>query len=224
MKILRAIVFLLSVLLVKEWGSAQNATTTTVEGHVIKQDGSPVRDANVEVHPFGPFEGILPDPVHTNEQGFFRIVFPAMGQAWVTASKVDEGYPNAALAIYGRGGYNSLKEIYLKAGGILNVELRFGEPNATISIAVVDSLGNPISTARILIEWPDNADYMTSNTIPSDGIFKFVLPAHTVSITVSAPGFKVWRYKDQKTGAPSLAAAKGSHLQLKAVLFPTGTR
>jgi hypothetical protein len=204
-----------------ERGFAQSAQAGTIQGHVFRQDGSTISGAEVEIHPFAAIEGILPPPAVTDEHGFFQIVFPAVGQAWVTASKIKEGYPNAALALYGRGGYDSLKQVDLKAGEVVNVDLRFREPNATIEFVVVSAVSrHSVENARILIELTDDPDAMVSTSVSRGGIFDFVLPRRAVAVTISAPGYSNWYFHNEKSGSRKLLAKVGTQIRVKAVLRP----
>jgi hypothetical protein len=202
-------------------GSAQTDQLAIVQGHVLRLDKTPVRGAEVEFHPFAGMNGInLPGPVLTDETGFFHIEYPPRGQGWVTASKTDEGYPNAALALYGRDGYSSLETVDLKPGSVVNVELRFGKPDAILVCTVSDPLQQPVRGARILIQWPEDPQVMMSRTIPKDGIFQFVLPRHAVYVEVSAPGYTTWHYQDPNTGLSVLTAKDVKHIRLTVVLHP----
>ena len=74
----------------------------TVAGHVFYNNGSPVMGAQVEIHYFNA-GSIASSPTLTDERGYFSLSAPSLGAAVVSASKVSEGFPNAALALYSRG-------------------------------------------------------------------------------------------------------------------------
>lgn len=196
-------------------------TQTTIQGHVRYRDGSPVRGARVEFIPFAAYSGILPEPGVTNDNGEFRLTFPSVGEGWLTASKVNEGFPDAAQTLYGRGGYESVRSIDLHPNQTVTADLQFGSPNATVEVEAVDShSGKPISTARILIEWPDNSENMVSETIPSSGRLLLVLPRHPVTMVVTAPGYLPWKYRDSDTLSSGLQAEPGSQIHLQVGLTP----
>ena len=151
--------------------------------------------------------GILPPPTQTDKQGAFTLTHAAWGEGWLTASKESEGFPDAVNALYGRSSPSYVK-VDLKEGAVISgVDLHFPAPRSLLKLRVVDKASSlPLTDARIVIAWPDDPQIMLSAGPGSDGTFNFVLPNHPISITVSA-GRSIWRYQDQKTGAPFLETA-----------------
>ncbi len=218
---LLAIVCALAFLL-NAFAQAQSSSLTSVSGYVTYMDGSPVDGAEVEVHSFEGASGIRPAPARTNKVGYFKVDNAPVEEGVVTASKIDEGFPNAALALYGRSGYASLKRIDVKPGVRLeSITLKFLKPDAILHLEVRDvNTRRAVEDARILIAWPDDPDAMTSQAVPENGAFEFVLPKHRVAIKVTAPAYADWTYKDGTNGAASLSATPGSHVQITAFLDP----
>jgi hypothetical protein len=192
-----------------------NGKATVVSGHVLYRDGSPVKDAEVEVHFFAPVGGILPPPVRTDEKGYFSISPPPLGEGVVTASKVSEGYPNAAMALYGREGYTSLRRIAVKEGVVFDeIDLRFGEPDAVIEWAIQSAVTRePVKKVRYTISWLDDPDMFCSSSVSENGRFIFVIPKHPVFVKITAPGFADWSYRDEHTGRQALLMRPGTRDQ-----------
>ncbi len=202
-------------------GAQETPGNAHLSGHVYYQDGEGAPGAKVEI--WGMWAGgqMLPEPVHTDVHGVWTMAYPAYGDAWVTASNVSEGYPNAIISLYGRKGYASYRFVRLKAEAVLNdIDLRFGAPDATLHCVVKDGrTGQNLKDARV-IEWPNNSQTMMSRGLDSDGTFSFVLPKHPVTLTISEQDFVPWKYQDPRTGKYQLSARPGAHVPVTAVLQP----
>jgi hypothetical protein len=209
-------VFCLMILAVVQAASDMpNSKAGTVFGHVLYRDGSPVKDAEVELHFFGPVGGILAPSTRTDEKGYFSLSPPPLGDGVVTASKVSEGYPNAAIALYGREGYTSLRRIDVKEGVLFEeINLRFGEPDAVIEWIIQSAVTQePIKNARYAISWSDNPQISSSSSVSEDGRLIFVLPKHPVFVKITAPGFADWSYTDDHTRGQTLMLKPGTRQQ-----------
>jgi hypothetical protein len=205
-----------------QMGTAQ----TVVEGHVYYKNGAPVDAALVDFRCFCPVGGILPPPTHTDKHGSFTLRYFALGDGWLTASKESEGFPDATVALYGRNGYASYTRVSLrKDAAIHDVSLHFGVPDAILQLRVeAEGSKLPVARARVIVQWPEDRQIVTSTGIGENGMFLLVLPKHRVSITVLAPGFHIWYYQDQKNGAPYIVAPPGSHVAITADLRPSSLR
>lgn len=201
----------------------QRSNAAMIRGHVYYKDGTPVSGAEVEVHTFGPFEGVIPQPVRTDASGRFTIIYPPLGEGYISASKVDEGYPNVALALYGRENFTSIQSIDLQAGtNVENIDLKFGDPDAVIDFHVIDkNNGRNITNARITIQWSRDPNIMSSLTIPESGIFTFVAPKHPVEIVVSASGYTGWYWVCDQTNQTIAAIVPGKHFRVSVPLLPS---
>jgi hypothetical protein len=191
-----------------------------IAGHVLYKDGTPVKDADVEIHFFyRPTGAILPE-ARTDKNGYFSIVPPSYGDGVVSASKVSEGYPNAALAFYGNTGYTSTRRVNITATTVIdNIELRFGEPDATIdfTIQAADTHEN-VSTASVQIALSNQPDILDISPVTKEGKFSFVLPKSPVIIKVTAPRFVDWSYTDRSGKGNALLMKPGSHQQIVVLL------
>jgi hypothetical protein len=194
----------------------------TVTGQVFYKNGAPVDNAEVQVRTFGPIGGILPPPVRTDTSGRYTIVYPPLGEGFISASKISEGYPNAAIALYDGRNSTSLRRIDLQPGARLDqIDLRFGDPSPVVDFEVKDTAsGRPVENARILVQWPDAPNIMTSQSIPSDGVFTLVLPKHSIEVKISAPGHKDWHWRNT-TAATKAFGPPGVHNRVVVSLTPS---
>jgi hypothetical protein len=199
----------------------------TVLGRVLYTNGAPVEGAVVEIQTFHGLNGILPSfasPVHTDMAGRYTITYPPLGDGFIGASKLAEGYPNPLLALYNRRNTTSMKRIDLKTGALLeNVDLVLEHPNPLVTFQVQDSTsGRPVDDARILAEWPEGGNFMISATVPKDGAFALVLPDHPIQVTVSAPGRMSWHWKADLAQAKSAGRPFAMHTTVVVPLAQAG--
>jgi hypothetical protein len=188
-------------------------SSVQIVGHVFSRYGTPVGDARVVFWSYSGGSG--PQPVTTtSKDGYFSLTLSNLGAGAVSASKIGEGYPDAALAFYGRSGYESLKVVDPKKdsfGTLLG--LYFGTPQRTISWSVVDgSTGNPLSGARAYLEAVENPVITGSETILRGEPFVFVVPRSPVKIRISAVGYvdKSFVEQDQAVTSPN-----GAHFTIE---------
>jgi hypothetical protein len=206
---------ILFLLCLAEGVRGQVGSGGSISGHVFYEDGSPVVGAEVGWHSFQAVEGILPAPAYTDKKGAYRIDNPIVGPGVLSASKVSEGFPNAALRIYGKfgeTGYSSLKELTIKPNLVLRDQnLRFGTPDAILTLRIIDEKSSKPITAQVAIELPGNPNPMITETILEGTAFQFVIPKHAITIRVSAPGFADW-------SRDNLSAPPGTRVDLVAAL------
>jgi hypothetical protein len=204
----------------------------TVLGRVLYANGTPVEGAEVAVSTFGAFAGILPRPVHTDKEGRYKITYPPLGDGFIGASKLAEGYPSPLWRLYDtdykadtvHGETPSRKRIDLRAGGILeNVDFVLEHPNPVVTFQVQDSTsGRPIDNARLVITWPPGDVFMGSPAVPKDGAYVLVLPDHPVSLTFSAPGHIDWHWKADLAQAKSAGTPFAMHTTVVVPLAQAG--
>ena len=196
MKILRfALLMLCTIIGVSVDGSA---APVRISGRVLYKTGAPVYHARVVFWSFGAV-GSLQPITQSDENGYFSLDIQELSSGSISASKVSEGYPDAAMAFYGRSGYRSLQVIDLKTY-VPNhsVELHFGEPQQTIAWTVIDSAtGKPVRGARAYLQTADNPQITGSETIQEGEAFLFVLPRNPVKIRISAPGYADQTFVEQ---------------------------
>jgi hypothetical protein len=198
--------------------------TAKVSGHVLYKEGTPVKDAEVKIYFFAAQGAILPE-TRTDEKGSFSLNIPPWGEGVISGMKVGEGYPDAALALYGKGGYGSTKPINSTEGmSPAEVELRFSEPDAVIEWVIQSAdKHDPVKNARYSIAWSDDPKILYSTSISEDSRFGFVLPKHPVSIKITAPGFKDWSSADDPSLGPAVLLKPGRHQQRVIFLQRSGS-
>jgi hypothetical protein len=98
-----------------------------------------------------------------------------------------------------------MPEVYLTPDGHLeDVDIRLGPPDGILEGFVVDNgTGASVPKARITLHRADR-EAMYSTSLPPDGHFLFALPPAPIEITVTAPGYLIWKYKDPRSGATKL--------------------
>jgi hypothetical protein len=201
---------------------SQTEPADSISGHVFYQDGSPVEGAEVDWHSFRAVEGILPTPIYTDKKGAYRIDSPILGEGVLSASKVSEGFPNAALRIYGKfgeTGYSSIKSLNLKPGvPLYDQNLRFSKPDAVLTLRVIDEKTSRSINAQVAIGLPDDPSPMLTDTITEGAAFEFVIPKRAITLRLSAPGYSDWAYRDKLTGRNELSASPGTKIDLVAAL------
>ena len=194
-----------------------------VSGRVTYADGSPVVNATVEVRAFAAYEGIWPDPVHTDKNGRYVLSYPALGGGFIGASKPEEGYPNPLIALFNLRYYSGLREINLApAGDFDEFDLKLQAPRPVLVFKVLDSVTDePITNARLYAAWPDDANIMTSVTIPSSGISILDLPEHPIVVKISAPGHEEWYWTKDRQERDTAGAEPRSRISIEVRLKPT---
>ena len=211
-----AYIIAISILILPFSGGGQQIT---VSGRVIYKDGSPVNQAHVEVHFFGPTSGITPEAT-TNAGGEFTLQAPLNGRGVVSASKPSEGYPNGALALYEEGKHESLWPINLiSSDRVQGIVLRFGEPDTLLKLRVVAmNTGLSLQSARVTISLVDKPDLFASYSVSEHGEKTIVLPRRPVNVRVSAPGYVDWSWTNPKSNG--ILPEKEGRLQKTILLTP----
>jgi len=169
-----------------------------VSGHVYDRMGAPVRHARVVFWSYAGTAAIQPI-TESDKAGAYTLDISGLSAGAVSASKEDEGYPDAVLAFYGRSGYQSFQAIDSKFFVLgRSLDLRFGEPQTTIAWTVVDSgSGEPVRGARANLQTVSNREIAGSRTVPERGEFVFVLPRDPINIRMSASGYADQTFVEQ---------------------------
>lgn len=176
---------------------------TTITGVVERANGSLEKGAAVTFWPYGPSRGPEMNTV-TDEKGEFSLTISYIGPGSLSASKVDEGYPDAVLAFYGLRDHKSVQEISPKGSSISGVLLEFDEPAPRIELAVRPQ-GIKVGSVVITVRSNLRPNIYGSTTWDTAQIWTFVLPKDPVTITVTAPDHEVWNY----TVDPSVPVKNG---------------
>ena len=187
------------------------AGEVTVEGRVVDNHGVPVAKAEVAFYAYsGGHSGPMPGAI-TAADGSFVFHMQPLGPGAVSASKPEAGFPNAVMALYGKGRRSEQRINATVAASPIHVDLSFEEPDAAIEWKVLSKADQkPLRSVAFNIAWSDDPKiYMQGGS--NAGILKFVLPKHPVLIRIGAPGFRDWT----SAASPEFRGA---------VSFPPGTK
>lgn len=169
------------------------ADEVTVEGKVVDSQGVPVAKAQVAFYPYsgghsGPFPGAV-----TADDGSFVMHMQPLGEGAVSAWKIEAGFPNAVMTLYGKGRPSEQKINATVAASPIHVDLSFEDPDAVVDWKVLSKADkSPVRSVTYSVAWSDDPKVYLRGATSDIGVFKFVLPRHPVQITVGAPGFRDW--------------------------------
>ena len=191
-----------------QWDSNEYIFLT---GKVVDHQGQPVAGATVNFFPFA--ANIGPRPYATTDtSGSFSLKTPPVGEGTLSASKLEDGYPDMTNALY--GGRNSSSRVRVDANATKSsapVILRFETPNALLRWKIVSSSTQlTIRGAYMHISLVDDPGVEEFGSFPVDRDFVFVLPRQAVTLMISSQGFQEWHPSD----SPGLA---------QPLLLPPGT-
>jgi protocatechuate 3,4-dioxygenase beta subunit len=164
--------------------------------------------------------GGLPSAV-TDREGRYRLTSAAFpGRRRLCAAKESAGYPNTHGLLFVSGKEN-MPEVSLTAGGHLeNVDIRLGPPDGILEGSVIDlRTGAPIPKARITLHRSD-PESMYATSLPPDSHFVFALPPVPIEITVEAPDYKPWEYRNPQSLAKGLVLSNSDHRVIAVELRP----
>jgi 5-hydroxyisourate hydrolase-like protein (transthyretin family) len=194
----------------------------TVTGRVVDAQGKPVAGAKIEVFPLEVgISGPLPSAI-TDKNGEYRFVSPAFGKTRLCAVKEEAGYPNTQGLLF-VSGKDSRPVVNLTSTTKLeDVNIVLGEPDGIAGGTIMDATtGTPISNARVTLRRLDGVSAIYSTSLPKNGQFLFALPPVPISMTVTAPGYEVWQYKDPHTFASGLVLKNSEHQTMNVELKAT---
>ena len=188
----------------------------TVTGRVLDAKGEPVEGATISIMARGGMSGVVPY-VRTDKNGLYRLVSRPYGIAWLTAVKESAGYPDTNIFLYlPSNGVNPRSEVDLTPGSHLYLDFHLPPPNGIVEASVVDArTGAPVRNGRVRVSRDDlPIEVYSSGTLSPGGHFMFALPEVPISITVSAPGYTSWTYRDPLRKTDKLILASGDHREL----------
>ncbi len=191
-----------------------------VSGRVLDEHGVPVAGAQISILPLEVgLSGGMP-AAKTDEAGRYTLVVPPYGKARFCAIKESQGYPDTQLLLFVSGA-ETMPEVELISGAQLEVDIHLGAPDGILSATVVDAkTGNAVRNATLLLRRSDWITAFHRTTLPANGQFSFALPPAPIQISVMAPGYKTWVYKDQQTDMSGLVLARSSHKVLTIAMEP----
>lgn len=182
-----------------------------IEGRVLDFENHPLPGARISIFPMDvAFSGGLPSAT-TDRDGKYRLSSPPfVGRTRLCAVKESQGYPDTQDLLF-VSGKESMPEVNLTPGSHLyDVNIHLGPPNGIVEGSVIDAAsGSSVAKARITLH-RNTPESMYSTSIPDDGHFVFALPPAPIEITVTAPGYAPWKYRDP-SGANALMIAESAH-------------
>jgi len=192
------------------------ADWATVTGRVLDADGRPVAGAKISIFPLDvAVSGGMPVQPRTDQDGRYRLVSPGFpGRTRLCAVKESAGYPNTQYLLFASG-EETMPEVSLTPGRHLeNVDIHLGPPDGTVEGSVIDAETRaPISKARIVLHRSE-PESISSTSLPPDGHFFFALPRAPIDITVTAPSYLPWTYKDAHSAANTLVLRTSEHREI----------
>ncbi len=198
-----------------------SADEVTVEGTVVDNHGVPVAKAEVAFYSYGGgHSGPLPGAV-TAADGSFVFHMPALGEGAVSAWKPEAGFPNAVMALYGKGRPSEQKINATVAASPIHVDLSFEEADAMVDWKILSKADrSPVRSVAYSIAWSDDPKTYLRGGILSGGILKFVLPKHPVLIRIGAPGFRDWNSADSREFGGPVSFTPGTKDERTILLEP----
>jgi Carboxypeptidase regulatory-like domain len=198
------------------------ADWATVTGRVVDASGRPVVGARISMMPLDvAVNGGMPREPITNQEGRYRLVSPAYpGRTRLCAVKENAGYPNTQYLLFASG-KETMPEVHLTPGGQFDgVDIRLDPPDGTVEGSVVDATTHePVPKARITLR-RSNPESISSSSLPPDGHFFYALPPAPIEISVDAPGYRRWSYRDKTNGANWLVIDTSDHRKITVELRP----
>jgi hypothetical protein len=190
-----------------------------VRGVVVDETGAPVPAAQVSIDPLNGLPRLAPIRMaETDKRGHFSINKLELGTYKVFAKKESAGYPDLTFAFYSNQMFTTVT--LLANSPTADVSLKVGPKAGVVSGLVTDAATNrPVATTFTLrrVELPDE---WVSIGQRSD--YRILVPSSAkVSLEISAPGYKAWRYTGED-GAPGTALdlAPGEEKQMDIHLQP----
>jgi hypothetical protein len=200
--------------------SQSPSDNATINGRVVDLENHPVSGARISIFPMDQaISGNLPGAV-TDADGKYTLISPPfVGRTLFCAVKESVGYPDTTGLLFSSG-QESMPEQHLSPGAHMTVDIRLGPPDGTFEGSVLDAkTHSPVPKARISLH-RDAPESMYSGTLPPDGHFFFAFPPFPISITILAPGYRPWKYRDPITGADKLVLGSADHRAITVEFIP----
>ncbi len=192
---------------------------TLVTGRVFDAEGHLVPGARVSVWR-EPLCRNFPE-VETEKQGYYRILCHPDGptEAAFSASKQSPEYPTSKFTHLALE-REAKAEAMLVPGSHLTLDFHLGPPDGFLEGYVVDSrTKSGVPNTQITMH-RSQTQLQYSSEIPQDGHFVIALPPVPIEITVTAPGYQPWQYKDELEGTDALILPSGKHRMMRIELTP----
>jgi hypothetical protein len=161
----------------------------TISGIVVDMEGNPVSQADVSVRRRNAMTG--PDiPAQADKQGRFTVTGLEAETYQISASKEEDGYPEASTATFYAGIKAIIQQITLNENEVSSGNvIRVGPKALKLFGRVVDAVTKkPVNRVRITMRRVDNpGDFFQTGV---HGSFKVLVPQVPITVEVSAPGYE----------------------------------
>jgi len=161
----------------------------------------------------------------TDEQGLYKLEVPPYGKVRISAYKTSEGFPDKQALLFANGDEKFVELRLVSGGNFPNTDIEIGKPYGVISGTVVDTYTSSIvPQARVTLTRADSPDVMYSSYLDNVGSFSFPLPHRAITISVSAPGYETWTFRDPDTGTAFAMVNEGDNKKVEIRLEPANRR
>jgi hypothetical protein len=170
-----------------------------IQGQVVTSEGKPVPNAIVYSFEYGR----LPLNV-TDERGHFTLKDVPARKHWIVAYKESDGFPNPLWSFYSESHMmEGFPVVKVEANQtVRNVIVRLGPKLGRLVITVLSArTKQSIRDASVVLnhKGKPKTRFESGATNP-DGTFDLLIPTDVaINVTVSAPGYKTWRYVNEKS-------------------------
>jgi hypothetical protein len=189
-------------------GPHQAGRGGTISGIVVDMEGNPVSQADVSVRRRNAMTG--PDiPAQADKQGRFTVTGLEAETYKISASKEEDGYPEASTASFYAGMKAIIQQITLNENEVSSGNvIRVGPKALKLFGHVVDAVTKkPVDGGRITLRRVDDpAAFLQTGLHRS---FKILVPQVAITLEVSAPG-----YEKKDLGTMTLKAGQINRLEV----------
>jgi Carboxypeptidase regulatory-like domain len=193
-----------------------------IEGTVVDGNGQPISGAEVRAEKSGSLVGKIPRAL-TDKLGKFTFKELPPGTYELSANKDDDGYPIPDSAFhYGRAVAKAKVTVY-ESQVTRDVIVKIGIKMGVLVLQVLNATTKePIKNSKVTLRRADNPEYKyITGPYDAEGASKKIpAPSSPFTVEVSAPGYKIWRYRKEgslKQG-DSLQVAQGETKELTVLL------
>lgn len=170
-------------------GAHQAGRGGTISGVVVDMEGDPVSQADVSVRRRNSLTG--PDiPAQADKQGRFTVTRLEAETYQISASKEEDGYPEASTATFYAGTKAIIQQITLNENEVSSGNvIRVGPKALKLFGRVVDAVTKrPVNGVRITMRRVDNPGAFFQTGV--HGSFRILVPQVPITVEVSAPGYE----------------------------------